>query len=228
MSYQQPVTSVQEKDHHCCTKSLSWTAVITGALVGIGLSFLLNLFSVAIGLTAYTTSSEGQTALAVGGFFGMAIGIMAVMFTSGWVSGYLGRRHYCQCVPGATCKCNCNVGVLYGFTTWVLALILTVLLASSVSQFTSMQYESIKNTNGVAVKVSSQPGTPVIAAQPAAPAKATGARAASEEAASKELGKDLFLVFLLFFVGAITSSFGGYVGMLHCAKRCEDKNKNTP
>jgi hypothetical protein len=40
-------------------KCIAWKPIIAGALVAIGFTFLLNIFSVAIGLTAFTTNSEG-------------------------------------------------------------------------------------------------------------------------------------------------------------------------
>ncbi|HVY53836.1 MAG TPA: hypothetical protein VHA13_04890, partial [Gammaproteobacteria bacterium] len=57
--------------HKFLQKRLSWTAVIAGALVGIGLSFLLNIFSISIGLTLIKTSAEGAVSLALGGFIGL-------------------------------------------------------------------------------------------------------------------------------------------------------------
>jgi hypothetical protein len=59
--------------------------------VGVGLSFLLNLFSIAIGLSLVTTSKEGIASLAIGGFLGLVISAIAAMFVAGTTSGYLGR-----------------------------------------------------------------------------------------------------------------------------------------
>lgn len=202
-------------------KCLSWSAIIAGAFVAIGLGFLLNLFGIAIGLTAYTTTPEGVTTLAVGGYIGMAIGVLVVMFVAGWVSGFLG---YCAgCV-------HCNIGALYGFVTWSLALILTILLTSSVGQFTAIQYEALTNPNSSAMRMSSMPSMNVNSnaqsvASNAQMASSSNAMASNnkgnssntaqtnDEKAAKTLGKSLLLVFLLFFVGAIICCYGGYVGM---------------
>lgn len=191
----------------CGFKCLSWTAVIVGTLVGLGLSFLLSLFGMAIGLAAYTTSPEGITTLVVSGFIGMAIGIMIVMFVAGWVSGFLGRPY---CI-------NCNLGVLYGFTTWSLAIVLSVILSSNMGQFMAMQYSAFTNPNSIALKISSQHNAE---SEPAVTTRSVSSRGAertqvvvNDEKAAKALGKTLLLVFLLFFVGALTSSYGGYVGM---------------
>jgi len=65
---------------HCCCpphvyKRISWTAIFVGAIVAVGLSFLLNLFGIAIGLSAFTLSTDGASVLAVGGLVGMIIGV---------------------------------------------------------------------------------------------------------------------------------------------------------
>ena len=106
---------------------LVWKPILAGSLVAIGLTFLLNLFSIAIGLTVFTTSSEGVQILAFGGLLGMGIGITASMFASGWLAGYLGQRH-----------CNKrHLGALYGFLTWCVALILVIFLTSHFQQYIS-------------------------------------------------------------------------------------------
>lgn len=202
--------STVECDSHgesCSFKCLSWTAVVAGALVGIGLTFLLNLFGVAIGLTAYSTSIEGTTSLAIGGFIGMAIGIMASMFVSGWVSGYLGRK---------TCLYP-HLGVLYGFSSWSLSLIIMVVLAGSASEFMTMQYDKVTNPSILLNKISSTTSTMTVTEQ----TKNTTVATINNEKAAKMVGKSLFLIFILFFIGAITSAFGGYIGM----KRDKDQGK---
>ena len=90
---------------------ISWTALLVAAFVAVGLSFLLNLFSIAIGLGAITITSTGETKLAAGGVISLTLGSIIVMFTSGWVAGYLGQT-------------NCpkrNQGILYGFASWCVA-----------------------------------------------------------------------------------------------------------
>src|SRR5690349_14288427 len=103
-------------DRVCGIKCISWSAVFVGAFAAIGLSFLLSLFSTAIGLSIYTVNPEGVTKLAVGGMLGFAIGIIATMFFSGWLAGYFGRSH---------CDKKC-CGAIYGFISWCVALVLMV------------------------------------------------------------------------------------------------------
>src|SRR5688572_22301369 len=100
----------------CGIRCVSWSGILIGAFIAVGLSFLLNLFSVAIGLSTYHMGPDGAQTLAVGGLIGFAIGIIAIMYFSGWVAGFLGRV---RCSSG-------NCGSIYGLTMWCVALVLTV------------------------------------------------------------------------------------------------------
>lgn len=181
----------------CYRKHVSWTAIIVGALVGVGLSFLLNLFSIAIGLSLVTTNQEGMTVLAVGGFLGLAIGTIASMFTAGFSAGYLGRPY---CIKR-------HLGVLYGFTAWALALILTVLLATNIGHYVAMYADFIANPT-IIVDVTNISSS------------SKGAVSATDtQTAVNHLGMSSLLVFALFFIGAFSSSLGGHCGMTY---RCED------
>jgi hypothetical protein len=200
--------SIHEHTHdhaHLCLKCISWTALFTGALVGTGLSFLLNLFSIAIGLSVYTTTTAGATSIAVGGLLGMAIGVIVAMFISGFVAGYLGRSH---------CKRR-HLGVLYGFTTWCLALIITVLLTASMGRYVASYSDFIAH-----------PAMIVVAgdAMPLVNANKMNSHpdVVKAEKATHNLGIGTFVVFLLFAIGAFFSSLGG-----HCGMGCRDDDKET-
>ncbi|MES2218121.1 MAG: hypothetical protein V4501_06900 [Pseudomonadota bacterium] len=121
-------------------KCLSWKPVVAGALVAVGLSFLLNLFSVAIGLTAYTTNSEGVENLAFGGLIGTAIGVIASMFAAGWLSGYLSQRH---------CSKR-HLGALYGFLTWCVALIVAFFITADAQQYVAYYGHFLAGVNNAA------------------------------------------------------------------------------
>lgn len=69
---------------------ISWSAILIGALVGIGLTFLLNLFCVAIGVSVFTVGNDGAIALVVDGIVSMLVGIIAAMVAAGYAAGYLG------------------------------------------------------------------------------------------------------------------------------------------
>lgn len=192
--------------HHKC---LSWTAVFAGALVGIGLSFLLNIFNVSIGLSIFTTTANGAMSLAIGGFLALLIGIIVSMFLAGWVSGYLGR---------ATCYKR-DLGILYGFITWCLALILTILMMSQVGRYVSSFTHAIakptmiivtdENDNAMSMKQTSSGNTEMTM---------------STDKAATSMGLLAFIVFVLFFVGAISSCVGATYGM-SCGNECAWDNK---
>lgn len=119
----------------------SWKPIIAGALIAVGLAFLLNLFSIAIGLTAFTTNSEGVETIVLGGLLGTAVGIVSSMFAAGWLTGYLGQRH-----------CNKrHLGALYGFLAWCLALIIAIFLASHAQHYISFYGHFLSGTPDVAV-----------------------------------------------------------------------------
>lgn len=191
--------NVPGHDHHgmCGHKRFSWGAVLAGALVGIGLAFLLNLFSIAIGLSLVSTSNEGMLTLAIGGFIGLLIGTIAAMFTAGFTAGYLGRFF----------TMKRNLGVLYGFAAWCLALILTALLTAHMGRYISVYSD-----------FASHPSVTVFSTDKHAGQEGAVINADTEKS-SKVLGMTTFLIFVLFFVGALSSCIGGHWGMT-C--RCSD------
>lgn len=172
--------------HEC--KCFTWKPIIAGALTAIGLSFLLNLFSVAIGLTVFTTNSEGLETLAFSGLIAMALGIVVSMFVSGWLAGYLGNR-YCT---------KRHLGALYGFLTWCVALILMIFLAEYIQRYVMFYTYAIS-------------GTPHLAAVNAV----TNAPAVSSV---KGMVISTYIVFILFFLSAFASSLGGHCGMRYINK----------
>jgi len=211
---------VKEDQSHqtCCNIGcLSWTSVFAGALVALGLSFLFNLFGLAIGLSAYTTSAEGLLMLTAGGYIGIAISVMITMFLAGWVSAYLGR---------ANCTCK-KMGILYGFLAWSLALVLSICLASSVGRYITLQRDALMHHEMVSMPQSSSMGMKQQATsnngQSVAGSEAKMSLSVKE---TQNLGKALFLTFLLFLAGAIMAAYGGYTAMKsHC---CKPKPPITP
>lgn len=183
-------------------RRISWSAIFVGALVGVGLGFLLNLFGLAIGLTAFSVNSDtGATAVAIGGLIGMLIGIIASMLAAGYTAGYLGR-HYCP---------KKNVGVIYGFATWTLALLLSAIVTAHMGNYVA-SYTSNMARTGVAAKND----TMATAANTLTPTntQAGAANKTNTVAASPEsLAASAFIVFVLFFLGALACCFGAVWGM---------------
>lgn len=198
-----------------CRNYLSWTAIVAGAFVAIGISFLFDLFGMGIGLSAYsvTTTQTGANALAFGGYVAMVLAGMIAMFAGGWVSGYIGRP---------TCIQGCH-GILYGFITWCLALILSFILVAYAADFMTFQYRALTNSNISNFTTTSNTAMPSFSptGRNAAGAANTGGGRNTEvnvndEQAAKETAKTVLMLFLLFFAGALASAFGGYTAVKRC------------
>lgn len=225
---------VDERTRDCWgfKKPISWTAVFAGAIVGLGLSFLLYVFGAAIGLTSFPTTQAGTNALAIGGFLGSVIGAVVSMFVGGWISGYLARKRYGYKEYSITedhdSKSCGNIGALYGFLTWALALIVTILLAADVSSFIAARYVMSSNPRA-AIFTTTNPQAPIVSENRTrndsnAPTNTT----INEEKAAEAAGKTLFALFAIFFLGALSSCIGGYMGIrFRCKHDVEGKRSDT-
>lgn len=190
--------------YHYCIKKPSWTAVFVGALVGVGISFLLNLFSIAISLSALKTTA-GVSSIAIGGLIGIAIGTIASMFVGGWTAGYLGRPY---CVKR-------NLGVLYGFTTWCIALLITILVSVPSIKYMKLYTNFISNPASLSV-ANMMPA--------AAPDSTNPTQQAVVVNNITTLASGAFIIFVLMFLGAFSSCIGGHCGMTHRCKETDDPN----
>jgi uncharacterized membrane-anchored protein YitT (DUF2179 family) len=198
--------SVELHTHsHVC-----WSAILIGALVGVGLGFLLNLYGVAIGLSAYSSSTQGAHVVAVGGFIGMILGVIASMVAAGYTSGYLARG-FC---------CHNHFGLIYGFSTWCAALILSALLVIPATNYVTSYTKALSRTtvsnttddNNAAHRMT-------VNDQETAPTKQVPPQ--SQEA--KNLAWSAWMVFLLFFIGAISACVGA-----SCGIGCHRKEHTDP
>lgn len=201
--------SGHEHTNLCLLKRISWTAILVGALVAVGLGFLLNLFSIAIGLSLVTTNPEGMKSLAIGGYLGIVIGTIATMFTAGWAAGYLGRP-FCL---------RRNLGVIYGFSAWCIALILTVLLAAHMGRYVGFYTDFVSQPGSVHMMKMEKPMMQVeanVVATKSDKAETKSAVTPSTEKAANALGITSLLIFTLFFIGALSACFGGHCGMYSC------------
>jgi hypothetical protein len=197
---------INRTDVHSDFHGVHWTPIVVGAFVGLGLGFLLNLFGIAIGLTAFTTNTEGAVSLAVGGLLGIIIGIFVSMFVAGYASGYLGR-----CYSGKR-----NLGFLYGFTTWTLALILSAFISVHLGSYISTYAKAISP----AIYGASEDSKKFEAEESSTTEKVK--HKVKSVATAENLTWGAFSLFGLFFIGAFASCLGAYSGM-HC--NCDDKHK---
>lgn len=178
---------------HADCNCLSWKPIFVGALVAVGLTFLLNLFSVAIGLTAFTTNHEGVETLALGGLLGVGIGIITSMFAAGWLTGYLGQQ-YCK---------RRHLGALYGFLAWCVSLIIAVFLTSYAQHYIFIYSHALSGTAHL-VQVGNM-------------TNAVSDMANNVE--TKGLVISTYIIFILFFLSAFACSLGGHCGMCHVCKK---------
>jgi hypothetical protein len=174
-------------------KCFSWKPIIAGALTAIGLSFLLNLFSIAISLNAFTTNEQGVENLALGGLIATELGVIVAMFASGWIAGYLGNR-YCT---------KRHLGALYGFLTWCVALIITIFLAVYIQNYINFYTHFISGTTASLAVTS------------------TGTKLAIPAHMASQVVISAYIVFSLFFLSAFACSLGGHCGMRYvCKNEC--------
>lgn len=198
-------TELEHVHCHHHFRRISWSAVVVGALVGVGLGFLLNLFSLAIGLTAFNLGQGGAVVLAAGGFLGLIIGVVASMFVAGYAAGYLGR-FYCP---------QRNLGIVYGFTTWSLALLFAAVLGAQMSSYLNSYSSTISKSVLVLSPVSKAENSsaePVVIKSVSVP-HADAQKAVTVTAPASSLSCGAFCVFLLFFIGAVSACVGGCCGM---------------
>lgn len=199
------MTNVFLDEQNCYhrTKRISWSAIFAGAIVGVGLGFLLNLFGVAIGLSAFSMTESGGLSLMLGGLVGLIIATIAAMFFGGLTAGYLGRLY----VPKR------NLGLIYGFTTWSVSIILTALLAAYVGNYvndysTNITHQSVTVTQEkVVTKSTKAHEEQKVSSMPI-------------KDASTGIAVGAFVIFALFFIGAFSSCLGAHYGM-RC--RCGDE-----
>ncbi|MCD6039982.1 MAG: hypothetical protein K0S27_1382 [Gammaproteobacteria bacterium] len=174
---------------------LAWKPIFAGALVATGLAFLLNLFSTAIGLTAFTINSEGAESIVLGGLLGAGVAMVVSLFAAGWLTGYLGQRH-----------CNKrHLGALYGFLAWCLALIFAIFLASHAQEYLSFYGHFLSGT------------TDIIQANPVT--SSSHLAVAVSDVSAKKLVISTYIIFSLFFLGAFACSLGGHCGMRYVCKK---------
>lgn len=200
-------------------RCVSWSAVLGGALVGVGLAFLLNLFSIAVGLSALSMdSTTGVTTVAISGLIGVLIATIVSMFVGGATAGCLARAHCPKRKSGA----------FYGFVSWCVALLIMACFTGHIGRYVATYTSFVTNPSAMPVmvmpmQVQMQAGAQRNMMTPAAAQTMKGPQAQAAQAPTNNpLGIGAFIVFVLFFVGALASCFGGHFGMTCCCK--EDSN----
>lgn len=188
---------VRPVDTDVPVKVISWSAIIAGALVALSLSFLIHMFNLGIGLSAFTTNRNGMLALAIGGMLWLLLTGIVTMFMSGWVAGKIASRY-----TDKPCE-----GILHGFLSWSLALILALTLATNVATgWITGSQETGNKVQAIAQQAATDTGKAI-----------TPSRAGEKTANSA--GVTALAGFLVFLFGAIASGVGGYYGVVGSRRR---------
>lgn len=181
---------------------MCWSSIFAGAFVGVGLVFLLQIYSSAISLSAYSSSQSGASVIAVGGFLGLLIGTIAAMVTAGFVAGYLGRYHYYH-ISG---------GIIYGFITWTISLLMTVILAGAMMHYMNFYSNALTSSsvnNGPKIHVTEAKNDNSLPI----PTHQNTTESTAKKVTPTELAWGGWIIFVLFFLGAISSCMGAICGM---------------
>jgi len=185
-----------------CTKRICWKAIFAGALVGFGLTFLLQIFDKAIGITVFNVNSSGVEAMVLGGFLGSIVGIIASMFFAGWIASYLSRPHFF----------DRRIGALYGLLVWCLSLLIGMIVMAHMSSHAMEGRNYLENPNPSMVGMNTSQTASVITNETMEKSN-PNQNVANENIPAKKAGISLFLTFILFFIGAVSACFGGYFGL---------------
>jgi hypothetical protein len=193
----------------CCSKScLSWTGVLAGALIAVGLGFLFFLLHLALGFSAYSDTTAGQEAFSAAGFVAITITTILGMFVAGWIAGFI----------GSACCTKKYKGELHGFLTWSVALIITILLAGYMGQFLT-NYNYVVSRTQAPMNFNMSEAKSIPQHVEAKIESKLSAHKTPVEKKADVLAMTAFATFFLFFIGALSCCFGGRCGQC-CRKSC--------
>lgn len=195
--------------HDCSHRCVSWTAIFMGALVAMSFGFLLNLLCLGIGLSVYSPDADHQMVFAVSGFVGLVVCAFLTMVPAGFVAGKLGGAH-------CTKK---RAGELYGIATWAIAFIITVLLASSVTNFVN-QTGYLVYRNSIDLRVTELAHGDLVHVQPANNQNNNKTVVQIDpDKAAQATSLATFATFFIYFMGLVASCLGGRMAVI-CNRRC--------
>lgn len=186
---------------------ISWSALYGGAVAGVGLNFLMNLLALGLGVTSFSVSENGDTLFSGWGFSFFIISALCAMFITGWIAGtftprVLEKRTW---------------GLLYGFLSWSLLLIFTIILITNFIQYTAFH----SNFTSSLVEIKLKHSLPMLT-ETAAHKIPNSPLSFNIETHKKVITLNALLTFLLFFVGATASALGGFIGYGKTPKLAKD------
>ncbi len=199
MLAQEEVITQSPHSRKFCTKKICWKSIFAGALVGFGLTFLLQLFDKAIGITIFSVNTSGAEAIVLGGFLGSIVGIIASMFFSGWIASYLSRSYFF----------DRRIGALYGLLVWCLTLLISLFFMNHMSFSSNETQNNSERPSESIVGMNTIQTAAIISSQST---EKPNSNLIGNKPIEKE-GLSLYLSFILFFLGAVSACFGGYFGL---------------
>ncbi|RUQ84973.1 hypothetical protein [Legionella septentrionalis] len=113
---------------------VSWSAILAGAIAGVGLNFLLNLLALGLGIVSFSVTWSGRTDFSLLGFLFFCFAAVIAMFLTGWIAGRL--------TPAGWAR---YWGVLIGFLAWSVLLIFTLMLITNMIQYSAFHTNFTSN-----------------------------------------------------------------------------------
>jgi hypothetical protein len=194
-------------NEHCqpCGKYISWNAILGGSLVAIGLTFLFNLLTIALGLSLFTHNPSGQMILTFAGFAWILIGVYIILFLAGWVTGRIVNHKH---------SLHGSNGFLHGFLTWTAYLIISLFVLSHVA---SDSAAVLLRTTAVQSQANNELSLSTVTEN--------NERAQETKNVNKK-GFETFATFFIFLVGAIGCTVGACYGIRE-GRKCHEKCTST-
>lgn len=202
-------------NEHCqpCGKYISWSAISGGALVALGLTFLFNLLTVAMGLSLFTQNPSGKMILTFAGFAWILIGIYIILFLSGWVTGRI--VHHKHSLHGAN-------GCLHGFLVWTAFLIISLFVLSHMA---SDSAAVLLRTTTINAQIDNEV-TAASATESTDGSSNVKMKNTQETKNIHKRGLETFATFFIFLIGAIGCCAGACYGIREGRKCHEQCNKS--
>ena len=188
------ISSDQSSHEYCCRNGLSLKSIFIGSLVALGLGFLLALFIAIFNARVFVVDGAGIANVSILGFIAILLCGIIAKFVGGWVAAYLGHSH------------SLLKGVLYGFSAWVVALFILIMIFSPMTTFFNTQLSGLYSSPpaGVESKVAIKEKKPVMLAHTSS--------TNIDTTPYTPYGLPLFMLFVCLCTGAIFSCLGGYSG----------------
>ena len=142
--------------------------------------------------------------ISIGGLLGILLGVIASMGAAGFLAGYLGRFHYS----------SLHGSVIYGFVTWSLILLISALCAGPMAHYVSSYGQALSQTTTIETPLVQVKDDKVKNSSPAVKTEDnSNASPTPMVVTPTELVWGGWVIFLLFFVGALSCCIGAGCGM---------------